>query len=69
MGSKGRCRCRSTVHRQALRYRCLTPPSPSQLNCVDSKLRNETLYRITRQELSESMMTGVTFQTTMGLEL
>jgi hypothetical protein len=42
MGSKGRCRCGSTVHRQALRYRCLTSPSPSQLNCVGSKLRNET---------------------------
>jgi DDE domain len=45
MGSKGRCRCRSTVHRQALRYRCLTSPSPSQLSCVRSKLRNETAFR------------------------
>src|SRR5271169_1906003 len=36
MGSKGRRCCGSTVHRQALRYHCLTFPSPSQLCCASA---------------------------------
>src|SRR5271170_4149971 len=36
MGSKGRRCCGSTVHRQALRYRCLTFSSPSQLCCASA---------------------------------
>src|SRR5271169_5252392 len=36
MGSKGRRCWGSTVHRQALRYHCLTFPSPSQLCCASA---------------------------------
>jgi hypothetical protein len=52
--AKGDVVAESTVHRQALSYRCLTSPSPSQLNCVGSKLRNETPKTHTIEQLGAS---------------